>query len=135
MTLEIIKGIIRNEVRSVTKTRLPQIVTTDATATLLFSVETNNYERGKIIYSVDALQDDGATGLSIYKVFSYKNDGAILTINTEQDILNDSDFSTAAVAANVNGTTIEVKVTGEASTIITWIGNYEKTNLNVEAGT
>jgi hypothetical protein len=131
MTPEIVKGIARSVLRSLHPAEY-SVDTTDATATVLVSIEALTFERGIIEYTVNGLKDDGLTGISIKKILSYKTSDTALTINSETGIYNHSDFSTAAVGSNVNGFTVEIKVTGEASTNISWTGTYEITKINGE---
>jgi hypothetical protein len=116
MTPEIVRAIARSEVFRGLQPVEYLVNTTDATATLIVSI-------------------DGLTGISVKKILSYKTSDTTLTINSATAIYSQSDFSTAAVAENVNGFAIEIKVTGEAATNITWSCSYEQRKLNVEAGT
>lgn len=133
MTNEIVKGIARNELaKAPIRINAPEVSTTDATPTVLISIEAGIFERGVIEYVVNGIKDDGSTGISISKVFPYKTDDTTLTVYAENILASQSDFTTAAVSADDNGMIIEIKVTGEASTNITWTGSYQQTKMNVE---
>jgi hypothetical protein len=129
MTIDTVKAIARSEM--INKVQQFTLQTTDATPTLLFSIDTIGAEAGTIEYTVNGLSDDGTLALSTKRIFGYKNDGGTLGMSSEALILFSSDFSTADVAASINGLTLEVKVTGEAS-VINWSGSYEQNKLNVE---
>jgi hypothetical protein len=133
MTPEIVKGIARSVLRSLQPAEY-SVDTTDATATVIVSIEALTYERGIIECKINGLKDDGVTGISIHKVFSYKTDDTTLTVHSGATLYSQSDFTTATVSANANGFAIEIKVTGEAATNIIWLGTYEITKLNVEVG-
>jgi hypothetical protein len=135
MTPEIVRAIARSEVFRGLQPVEYLVNTTDATATLIVSIDTLTYERGIVEYILNGIKDDGLTGISVKKILSYKTSDTTLTINSATAIYSQSDFSTAAVAENVNGFAIEIKVTGEAATNITWSCSYEQRKLNVEAGT
>lgn len=133
MTPEIVRAISKTVVREETPMRhLHGIETTDATPIVLFSIDTESYERGTVTYSIDALQDDGITGLSLKRVFSYKNDGTTLTITAGTELFADNEFTSADVSEAVNVNALEISATGEAATNITWIGTYEQQKINVE---
>lgn len=133
MTTEMVKGIARDQIREVSDTvKSTELQTTDATATVLMTIDTQDYENGIIRYSVLGLQDDGATGLAVERVLRYVNDSSTLTLSSEVDILNENDLSGSVIASNVNGATIEIKVTGIAATNISWIGKYEQFNQIAE---
>lgn len=133
MTPEIVRAIAKAEAEKVKSVFTIDIVETgDATPAVLQLIETESYEKGTIEYTINAIKDDGLTGLSIKRVFGYKNDGTTLTLSTEADILVDNDFTTADIAASVSDTTIQIMVTGEAATNITWTGVYEQTKITTE---
>jgi hypothetical protein len=130
MTLETVQAIVRSEMLN--KISLFSLQTTDATPVLMFSIDTIGAETGIIEFTVQGLSNDGLSSINIKKFFPYKNDGSTLTIGVEIDPVNNSDFTTADVSASVNANAIEVNVTGEAATVINWIGNYTQQKLNVE---
>jgi hypothetical protein len=130
MTLETVQAIVRSEMLN--KISLFSLQTTDATPVLIFSIDTIGAETGIIEFTVQGLSNDGLSSINIKKFFPYKNDGSTLTIGVEIDPVNNSDFTTADVSASVNANAIEVNVTGEAATVINWIGNYTQQKLNVE---
>jgi hypothetical protein len=129
MTIDTVQAIARSEI--INRASLFSLQTTDATPTLLFSVDTIGAEVGIIEYTILGLSDDGLTVIAVNRKFRYKNDGTTLTLGTEYIILFESDFTTADVTIAVNVNTIEVSVTGELSTI-NWSGNYSQQKLNVE---
>jgi hypothetical protein len=131
MTPEIVKGIARSVLRSLQPAEY-SVNTTDATATVLVSIEALTFERGIIECKINGLKDDGVTGISIHKVFSYKSDDTTLTVHSGATLYSQSDLTTAGIAANANGFTVEIKVTGEASTNVSWTGTYEITKINGE---
>jgi hypothetical protein len=130
MTLETVQAAARSEMMH--KISLFSLQTTDTTPVLLFSIDTIGAETGIIEFTVQGLSNDGLSSINVKKFFPYKNDGSTLTIGVEIDPVNNSDFTTADVSASVNANAIEVNVTGEASTVINWIGNYTQQKLNVE---
>jgi hypothetical protein len=132
MTPEIVRGIARSEVYRGLQPALYSVGTTDATATLIASIDVQTYERGIVECKINGLKDDGVTGISIHKVFSYKTDDTTLTVHSGATLYGQSDLTTAGVAANANGFAVEIKVTGEASTNISWTGTYEITKINGE---
>jgi hypothetical protein len=132
MTPEIVRAIARSEVFRGLQPVENIVSTTDATATVIVSIDAITYERGIIECTVNGIKDDGVTGISIKKVFSYKTDDTTLTVHSGATLYSQSDFTTATVSANANGFAIEIKVTGEAATNITWMGSYDIRKLNVE---
>lgn len=133
MTSELIRGIARTEsLRVKSFTNISAVGTSDATPAVMVLIDTQSYEKGIIEYTINAIKDDGLTGLSIKRIFGYKNDGTTLTLSSEADILVDNDFTTADIAASVSDTTIQIMVTGEAATTIVWDGIYEQTKITTE---
>lgn len=132
MTVEMVKGIARGVARDLLIPVQYSVSTEDATPTVIFSIETTDFERGVIEITVNGIKDDGATGISLVKVFSYKTDDTTLTVHSSASLYSQSDFTTAAVSQNANGFVVEIKVTGEAATVINWSGTWKQTKMNVE---
>lgn len=133
MTPEIVQGIARAEaMRIIVNKQNLSAQTTDATPVLLFTIDTESNERGKVTYTIEAMQDDGITGMSLKRMFSYKNDGTTLTITAGTELFADNEFTSADVSEAVNVNALEISATGEAATNITWIGTYEQQKINVE---
>jgi hypothetical protein len=133
MTPEIVQGIARAEaMRIIVNKQNLSAQTTDATPVLLFSIDTEPNERGKVTYTVEAMQDDGITGMSLKRIFSYKNDGTTLSVMTGTELFSDNEFTTADVSESVNVNALEVYATGETTTNIFWIGSYEQEKIKVE---
>jgi hypothetical protein len=135
MTPEIVRAIARSEVLRLIEPAEYGVNTTDATATVIVSINTAINERGIIECKVNGIKDDGVIGISFHKVFSYKTDDTTLTVHSGATLYSQSDFTTATVSANANGFQVEIKVTGEAATNITWACSYDIRKLNVEVGT
>lgn len=125
MTPEIVRAISKTVAKQEIAGLSVQVDTNDATPVSMFTIPTESYERGIVQYTVNAVKDDGATGLTARRVLIYKNDGTTLTITTGTDIITDNDFTSADITENVSGTDIEIQVTGEAATNIKWEGSYE----------
>jgi hypothetical protein len=132
MTPEIVRGIARSEVYRGLQPALYSVGTTDATATLIASIDVQTYERGIVECKINGVKDDGITGISIHKVFSYKTDDTTLTVHSGATLYSQSDLTTAGVAANANGFQVEIKVTGEASTNILWSLEHVITKITAE---
>lgn len=133
MTPEIVQGIARAEaMRIIVNKQNLSAQTTDATPVLLFTIDTESNERGKVTYTIEAMQDDGITGMSLKRMFSYKNDGTTLTITAGTELFADNEFTSADVAEGVNVNALELTATGEAATNISWIGSYEQEKIKVE---
>jgi hypothetical protein len=73
-----------------------------------------------------ALSTTNGYGAEMFGVF--KNIGGTVTQVSTTDLLEKSDFSTATIDFNISGTTVTVRVIGEAATTIDWIGEFELLN-------
>jgi hypothetical protein len=125
MTPEIVRAISKTVAKQEIAGLSVEVETTDATPTVIFTIPTESYERGIIEYTVNAVKDDGDTGLTARRLLIYKNDGTTLTITTGTDIITDNDFTSADITESVSGTDVIIEVTGEATTNIKWEGSYE----------
>lgn len=132
MTPEIVRAISKTVAKEEIKRPQYSLDTTDDTPTLLLSIDTVANERGKITYTIEALKDDGITGMSLKRMFSYKNDGTTLTITAGTELFSDNEFTSADVTEGVNVNALELTATGEISTNISWVGSYEQEKINVE---
>lgn len=134
MTYEIVKAIAEQAAeRKIAESKIPlEVQTTDATATVLISITAGIFERGVIECTINGVKDDGIIGISATQIFSYKTDDTTLTVHSSASLYSQSDFTTAAVSQNANGFVVEIKVTGEAATVINWSGTWKQTKMNVE---
>lgn len=99
------------------------VQTTDATATVIHTIETESNTVGIVEYLVLGMLDDGLEAVTGKKLFRYINDATTLSMGAESTVVAidaETSLSTATFAANVNGTDLEIKVTGVAATTIEW---------------
>lgn len=103
------------------------INTFNATPDILYSIAVTN---DSILYFniiIKAIKDDFTLGYSIVWQGAVLNDGGTLTFLglSPQGVGPWSNFTTASSNIVINGTNIEVEVTGEASTNITWSSSIQ----------
>jgi hypothetical protein len=99
------------------------IPTTDATATVIYTIETIDNTVGIVEYLILGMLSDGTEAITGKNVFRYINDGTTLTMGAETAVLAEvaeTSLTSASYAANVNSTDLEIKVTGIAATDIEW---------------
>lgn len=101
--------------------------TTNATPAVAQTFSPPSDSRGKLVIYLTAGKDDNSGGLAGSKIISWKNVAGTVTIlsvtNIESDWLDG--LSTATWSVTASGSNIQVNITGEAATGITWNGLYE----------
>lgn len=103
-----------------------QIITTDATPSTLFTIDPINVNFGgqkliKVFLRGVSMSDF----YGITYTIMYKYDGSVTIFDYVADITPLTSFTTASTNIILNGTSIEVEVTGETTTTIQWNANIE----------
>lgn len=108
-----------------TNYHIERIPTTNATPTSMYGI---NFGVTNSVITIEAVVNGwGATNSKAYgaKLFgTFKNAGGTVTQLSTTDKSEKTDFSTATSDFNISGTSIELRVTGEASTDINWASRF-----------
>lgn len=110
--------------------------TTNATQTVAATIETFNdrcYVVEAVILATET--DDHDEVASYGRVATFRNDGGTLTqVGTTTSLWTHEDTGGWDVDFNVNGENIEIRVTGAASTNVSWLVDAVIKNLGYVAG-
>ena len=133
MNETVVRSLARSEYQKIaSQSKQGDFVSTTTNSTeIVAEIETVSYTVGSIEYEILAIKDDGATKSTIKRVFDYVNNGSTLSISSETTLFINNGLSVTVVAA-VNGTSIEIRVTGLSATNILWKCNYQHNFLTTE---
>lgn len=96
------------------------VQTTDATQTTLTSIATTNSKGHTLLVVVQATKSDRSSCTSWMHLLSVTNASGTVTIRNTLQVALDDPGTTYAVAYDVSGTSVRVRVTGAAATTLDW---------------
>jgi hypothetical protein len=111
------------QVRKHTGNDFATVATTDATPTVIYTIETLDNTVGIVEYLILGMLADGTEAITGKNVFRYVNDGTALTMGAEAAVIakvTEASLATASYAAVNSDPDIEIEVTGLAATEIEW---------------
>lgn len=108
-----------------------RVTTTDATATVLLTIDAGTTDAGIIAAHVVG-QDAAGLVVSGAKIVRYKKVSGTVTLGTAADLLAveaDTGLTSATFAFAATANVITIKVTGTAAKTITWTASVEHTSI------
>lgn len=107
------------------------INTTDATETVAATIATKTDRAYHVLAQILATETDDHDEIASYIIAgTFKNDGGTLTqVGSTGEVYTAESTGSWAVAFAVSGTDIQIKVTGAASTNISWLVDADIKNL------
>lgn len=114
-----IEAISRTIAQEVMEPQLVYLQTTDATPTVITTIEIAEGENGILEVDVLALQTDGSLGAAYKRLVRYLKTGGALTVVGMGD-WNDDDLTVTILIQDDGSDNVEIELTGVAATDIDW---------------
>lgn len=97
------------------------VSTTDATATLIKTIPTNNDSVVSLLHDLVGVKDDGSQIFRCRHAASFKNDGGVLSqVGSGNNLELENPDAWGGISYTISGTDIQVKVTGKLATNVKW---------------